>query len=207
MFIDNLTIDPVYYFTVVISVTASIVLHELAHGVVAILQGDDTPIVSGHMTWNPLVHMGATGLGLLCIAGIAFGAMPIDRSRFRGRHGDALVAVAGPLMNAVLAVGALTALGLLIDRKVDPLVAGVDPLWILGLINAVLCLFNLIPIAPLDGASVLASFVPGYRDFMGRPENAKYGWIAFGLVFLLAGKLFELGSSIAGAYVGWVARV
>jgi Zn-dependent protease len=129
MFFHNITSDPVYYFTVVFCLTLSIVLHELGHGFAAIQQGDDTPIATGHMTWNPLVHMGPMGLGLL---------------------------------------------------------------------NIVLFLFNLIPIAPLDGSVVAGNFVPAYRSFIRNAANAKYGWIAFGLVFLLAGRLFELGADVAG---------
>ncbi len=204
MFIDNITSDPAYYFTVVVCVTASIVLHELGHGFAAIAQGDDTPRETGHMTWNPVVHMGGMGLGLLCIAGIAFGLMPVDPSRFRSRYGDAIVAVAGPLVNGVLGIASLTTLAVLVNQGIDTRIGGVEPLWIMGLLNIVLCLFNLIPIAPLDGSAVLGNFVPAYRDFIRNPANARYGWMAFGVVFLLAGELFKVGADLAGAYLGWV---
>lgn len=207
MFIDNLSTDPVYYFTVVLCVTASIVLHELGHGFAAIRQGDDTPIATGHMTWNPLVHMGPMGLGLLCVAGIAFGVMPVDPRRFRSRYGEAFVAAAGPLVNGVLGILSLTVLALLVEQGIDPRVAGVNPLWIMGLLNIVLLLFNLIPIPPLDGSAVVGSFAPAYRTFIRNPANARYGWIAFGVVFLLAGRLFALGADVANAYVGWVAGI
>ncbi len=204
MFLDSLFSDPAYYFTVVVCVTASIVLHELGHGFAAIQQGDETPRLTGHMTWNPLVHMGPLGLGLLCVVGIAFGVMPVDPSRFRSRHGDAWVSLAGPLVNGVLALLSLTALGLLSALDAEPRFGGVSPLWILGLLNVVLCLFNLIPIPPLDGSAVVGSFVPAYRAFLQKPENAKYTWMAFGLVFLLAGQLFRSGAEVASMYVGWV---
>lgn len=204
MFFDYITSDPVYYVTVVFCVTASIVLHELGHGFAAIQQGDDTPISSGHMTWNPLVHMGPIGLGLLCLVGIAFGVMPVNPSRFRSPYGDAFVAAAGPLVNGLLAILSLTALALLVKQGVDPEIAGVNPLWIMGLLNVMLFLFNLVPISPLDGSVVLGSFVPAYRDFIRNPANGKYIWIAFGVVFLLAGRLFGLGADVANAYVGLI---
>ena len=207
MFLNKITEDPAYYFTVVFCVTLSIVLHELGHGFAAIQQGDDTPISTGHMTWNPLVHMGAMGLGLLAIAGIAFGIMPVNLGRFRNRHGDAFVAAAGPLVNGILAILSLTALGVLIEQGIDPRVAGVNPLWVMGLLNVVLFLFNLIPIAPLDGSTVLGSFVPAYRAFIRNPANGKYVWIAFGVVFLLAGELFAVGAGVADTYVSWVIRL
>lgn len=204
MFINTITSDPAYYFAVVFCVTSSIVLHELGHGFAAIAQGDDTPIVTGHMTWNPMVHMGPLGLGLLCFVGIAFGVMPIDPSRFRSRYGDAFVAAAGPLVNAALALVSLTTLALLVENGIDPRVAGVNPLWIMGLLNIVLFLFNLIPIAPLDGSVVVGSFVPAYRNFFRNPANSKYSWMAFGVVFLLAGELFALGAEVANVYVSWI---
>jgi Zn-dependent protease len=205
MFFDNITSDPAYYFTVVVCVTVSIVLHELGHGFAAILQGDDTPLVTGHMTWNPLVHMGPMGLGLLCIAGIAFGVMPVTPSRFRSQYGDAFVAAAGPLVNGVLALLSLTALAVMVEQGIDPRVAGVNPLWIMGLLNVVLLIFNLIPIAPLDGSVVVGNFVPAYRGFIRNPANSKYSWMAFGVVFLLAGRLFAMGAGVANAYVSWIA--
>ncbi len=204
MFLDSLFSDPAYYFTVVVCVITSIVLHELGHGAAAIQQGDNTPRIKGHMTLNPLVHMGALGLGLLFVAGIAFGVMPVNPSRFRSRHGDAWVSFAGPLVNGVLALISLSLLGVLEVMGAVPRVGDVSPLWLFGLLNVVLCLFNLVPIPPLDGSSIIGSFVPAYRRFLRRPENAKYTWMAFGLVFLLAGELFALGANVASSYVGWV---
>ena len=95
LFIDLITQAPEYYFSVVVAVVISIVLHELGHGFAAIWQGDDTPRISGHMTLNPLVHMGGFSLFLLVMAGIAFGQMPVNPGRFRSRYGNALVAAAG----------------------------------------------------------------------------------------------------------------
>ena len=201
MFIDNLLHDPAYYITVVFCVTFSIVLHELGHGFAAIAQGDDTPRLTGHITWNPLVHMGPIGLGLLCVAGIAFGVMPVNPRNFRHPNGDAFVAAAGPLVNATIAVASLSLLATLISLDIDPTIAGVEPLWILGLLNTVLALFNLIPIAPLDGSAILASFVPAYRDFIRNPSNATFSWVAFGLVFFMAGTLFEVGAMLASGFV------
>jgi Zn-dependent protease len=207
MFFDNITNDPVYYFTVVFCVTLSIVLHELGHGFAAIQQGDDTPIATGHMTWNPLTHMGPMGLGLLCVVGIAFGVMPVNPSRFRDEYGEAFVAAAGPLVNMVLGILSLTALAVLVKQGIDPRIGGVNPLWIMGLLNIVLFLFNLIPIAPLDGSVIVGNFVPAYRGFIRNPANGKYIWIAFGVVFMLAGRLFRLGGEVANAYLDWIAAL
>lgn len=204
MFIDNLQHDPLYYLTVVSVVMVSIVLHELGHGFAAIQQGDDTPIATGHMTWNPLVHMGAMGIGLLLVVGVAFGAMPVNPSRFRSRYGDAIVAAAGPLVNAGLALISLTLFALLLQQGIDPRIGDANPLWIMGLLNIVLFLFNMIPLAPLDGSAVLGNFVPAYRAFLQKPENQRFVWIAFGVVFFMAGELFRVGADVASAYVQFV---
>ena len=99
-----------FFGCVVITVVISIVLHELAHGWAAIWQGDDTPRQMGHMTGDPMVHMGGFSLLMLALVGMAFGAMPVNPGNFRSRYGDALVSAAGPAMNFLLALVALTAL-------------------------------------------------------------------------------------------------
>ncbi len=48
-------------------------------------------------------------------------------------------------------------------------------------------------------------FVPAYRDFIRNPANSRYIWVAFGVLFLLAGRLFGLGADVANAYMGWIA--
>lgn len=97
-------LSPVLLGCWVFWIIGSITLHELAHGWAALRQGDSTPVEAGHMTLNPVVHMGKVGLIMFAVAGIAFGMMPVDPSRFRSRHGDASVAAAGPAVNLVLAV-------------------------------------------------------------------------------------------------------
>lgn len=91
----------------------SICLHELGHGVAAIWQGDDTPVRLNRMTMNPLVHMGGMSLLAFAIIGIAWGVMPTTPSKYRwGRRGNVPVAAAGPVVNLILALIALTAAGL-----------------------------------------------------------------------------------------------
>ncbi|MFV1959536.1 MAG: site-2 protease family protein, partial [Planctomycetota bacterium] len=116
-FLDGLLIsqaftDPVFFFSVIATVVASVTLHELGHAYAAIAQGDPTPRLAGRLTLDPLVHMGPTSLLVLVLVGIAWGQTPVDPTRFRSRYGDALVSFAGPLVNLVLAGLGLTALGL-----------------------------------------------------------------------------------------------
>lgn len=189
---------PVWVVSWLVWVISSIVLHELAHGVVAIRYGDETPRYAGHMTWNPLVHMGGYSLLALAIFGIAWGAMPVDSSRLRGRHAEALVLAAGPATNLVLALVSLVLLilwepfaaGHLISSITvgEPLASNLAVFFRLGaILNLILCLFNLLPVVPLDGGRILASYVDSYRRFV---ETEHGMWISFGgmlLFFWFAG--------------------
>ena len=75
---DALSVSPVLLISWVVWVIGSIVLHELAHGWAAISRGDRTPIERGHMTWNPLIHMGGMSLLVFAVVGIAWGMMPVN---------------------------------------------------------------------------------------------------------------------------------
>jgi Zn-dependent protease len=69
MLLSLLTEDPLQYLRIIVIVILSITCHELAHGVVALAQGDDTPRRTGHMTLNPLVHLGWQSMLFLVIGG------------------------------------------------------------------------------------------------------------------------------------------
>jgi Zn-dependent protease len=195
MFIKALQTNPRYFFAVVITVVVSITLHELAHGVVAIWRGDRTPIDRGHMTLNPLVHMGPFSIVALLLAGIAWGAMPIDPTRIRGRFGEALVAVAGPVSNAILALLSLTALGLWwrveggSRPEATPLGNLQYLLLVFGLMNIVLAIFNLIPIPPLDGSKIAENLIPSLRTMFEHLSTSGASMIVFIVAFSSAGKV------------------
>ncbi len=182
-----------------VTVVISIVLHELAHGWAAIWQGDDTPKLTGHMTADPMVHMGGMSLLMLALVGMAFGAMPVNPRNFRSKYGDALVSAAGPAMNFLLAFAALTVLALWMRMagiaESGPAYNGQYLLKIFGVTNIALGIFNLIPVPPLDGSSILGNFMPSYRrwlESLGDPTwmffilfivlwNAPYQYNPFGI--------------------------
>lgn len=212
MFINALESDPFFFVCVVVTVVVSIVLHELAHGVAAIWQGDDTPIKLGHMTANPIVHMGWFSLILLAMVGLAYGRMPVNPSRFRSRFGNAMVAAAGPITNVLLAGLALTGLGLWSRFQAGDVSSfqanAQDFLWYFGYINVTLAGFNLIPVPPLDGSAILADFSPGYARLARNPQHQNIFFFALlaGL-FLLdrAGEgLFGYGAEASRLYLNWV---
>lgn len=177
MLIEALTRDPLHYFSVVVVVMLSTVLHELAHAWAAIWEGDDTPRALGHLTSNPMVHMGPVSLVSLAVVGMAWGQCPINPRRFRhGRWGEAAVAAAGPAMN--LALAALFALAwhgwvaagisLASNPSFDENVSRF--LGYAVSMNVRLALFNLLPLPPLDGYTV-ASLIPRFRDATGFLER------------------------------------
>ncbi|USN98509.1 MAG: site-2 protease family protein [Phycisphaeraceae bacterium] len=182
---------PVILVSWTVVVIGSIVLHELSHGWAAIRLGDQTPRLAGHMTWNPLVHMGSWSLVAFAVMGIAWGAMPVDPTRLRGKYADALVAVAGPAMNILIALVSFVLLVLWAGFAAhlgvaDPLLTNLHLfLRIAVWLNVVLALFNMLPIySPmivLDGGHIAANIFPGFRRFA---ETEHGGWIMLG-VFIL----------------------
>jgi Zn-dependent protease len=207
MFIEMLRTDPPFFFAVVITVVVSITIHELAHGVVAVRLGDRTPIETGHMTLNPAVHMGLFSIITLLLAGIAWGAMPISPNRVRGRFGESLVALAGPVSNVLLALIALTALGFW-WRFGDYLPRGTPAgnfqylLRVFGIVNLNLALFNMIPIPPLDGSKIMENLSQSYRKLAGHLQQGGASMIIFVIVFSAAGNvIFPLAGKIARAWL------
>ena len=166
-------------------VVVSITLLELAHGWAALKLGDTTPRDLDRMMFNPLVHMGPVSLVMLVIIGIAWGQMPVDTSRLRGRYAESLVALAGPAMNLLLmlvsGVGAVLWLGLA-GNVDEPLRTNMAMFLVLGpVLNLILAVFNLAPIPPLDGSRVVANFFPAYGRFFDT-ENGR--WAGLGLFLL-----------------------
>lgn len=189
-------------------VIASITLHELGHGVAAIWRGDRTPVETGHMTLNPVVHMGPVSLLVFAVAGFAWGMMPVNPSRMRGRYAEALVALAGPAVNLLLAAVCTVAGALWIAASEDgwgvlrpnpTLYANLQVFFLLGaMLNIALMLFNLLPVPPLDGSRVAATFVPAYRRAVENPAFQHVVLIGFLVVFFVAGGvIFDLGFDVA----------
>lgn len=136
-------------------------VHEFAHTWVALRLGDDTAARMGRFSLNPIRHIDLVGFILLLTAGFGW-AKPvlIDRSKLRfPRRDDALIAAAGPLSNLVLSVFGAALLAILVG--VLPFKGNAVLTWCLQalgagiFVNLGLCVFNLLPIPPLDGSHLL----------------------------------------------------
>jgi Zn-dependent protease len=177
LFINYLVKDPLYFFRIVVILIISVCLHELGHGVAAISQGDPTPFERGHMTANPVVHMGWPSLMMLCLAGISWGQMPVNPSRFKSRKwGDIWVSAAGPLVNLVLALSAVMVINLASEFSAISLTF----FYLFAQINFVLFAFNLLPIPPLDGFHIFSEFFPSFKPLC----DSYFGLFGFMILFL-----------------------
>ncbi len=178
----------------------SIILHELMHGVTAYLLGDQTARLSGRLTLNPLKHIDPIMSIVLpvCLALMGMpifgGAKPVPintRNLKGGEWGFALVAIAGPLTNFLLAlifflIGYWS--GAFLSGDVSNF--GIMLCYAGVYLNIGLCLFNLIPIPPLDGSRVLYALAPeGVQDFMRNIEQ--YGIIVIYVLILVGGTVLS----------------
>jgi len=206
VFIDQLFRDPVRYFTVVCVVIASVVLHELGHALAATWEGDPTPRRSGHITWNPVVHMGWMALGMAAVIGIAWGETPVTPAYFRHRRwGEAIVSFAGPGTNLLLAIVASLVLALVLRSDAPPVM---ERFWWVALyLNVALFLLNLIPVPPFDGFSILNGSVDlGELGAMLRRSRPWPMFLAF--AFVVWGPFWDWAIAVARFLLqGWQAAL
>jgi Zn-dependent protease len=180
-------------------ILVSMTLHEAMHGFVAYWLGDDTAKLEGRLTFNPLKHIDPfltliLPVTLAIIGGPIFGgAKPVPFNPARVRYdewGAALIAIAGPLTNLILAF---------IFFGIFMLVGTPDSGWVSTILSTAIYVnlgffvFNMIPLPPLDGSRVLYALAP---DFVRRGMEAieRYGIIFVFLIVLVA-------SPIIGAFM------
>ncbi len=170
----------------------SAIVHEVSHGLMAERLGDETAREQGRITLNPVPHIDPFASVLLPVlllavhSPIIFGAakpVPVNFNNLRPRRlGMALVSLAGPLSNFVLAVLFVIPIKLGLTNSVS------QPILIQAiLLNLILGTFNLIPIPPLDGSKLLASLAP--EEWMYKILSLeRYGFVLV-LIFLWLGIL------------------
>ena len=180
----NLLFDaPVQFAAIMVALLISIPLHEFSHAAVATVQGDQTARAAGRLSLNPLKHLDPFGTVFLVLAGFGWGRpVPFTPGNLRNRRfGAALVSLAGPISNFLIAT-----LALLIIKVALFSLTTTTFTFLLAFfqINVLLGVFNLIPIPPLDGSRLLAVVLPPSRQgivyFLDR-----YGiYLLLGLVLL-----------------------
>lgn len=182
----------------------SVILHEVAHGWMALRFGDTTALDAGRVTLNPVPHIDRVGTillpGMLILAAIFFGGggfiigwakpVPINPMRFSSfRAGTFWVGSAGVLTNFLLALGAGLAIRFLgTDPGVYPLLFPV--VWA----NLILGLLNLIPIPPLDGSKIISSVLGLSMEQQMALEGLgiRFSFVLLFLILLFPGSLTPL---------------
>ncbi|HZS86037.1 MAG TPA: site-2 protease family protein [Chloroflexota bacterium] len=174
----------------IVILLVSITWHELAHALTATYLGDDTPRRTGHLSLNPFRHMDQYGILLVFISalvgsGFAYGFTPVNERNLRPnpKTGGGIVAVVGPLSNFLLAILLAIPLRFYL-ANLDTNVA--DFLTRALLVNIFLGVFNLVPIPPLDGWRVLATFLSP-RTLYDWRNFVQYGPAILLGLFLLEG--------------------
>ncbi len=163
-----LGLNPPLLISRIITLVIAFTLHEFSHALTAHWLGDDTARDAGRLTLNPIAHLDLMGTLLLIFAGFGW-AKPVPINPYRlgqkSKAGVMLVSLAGPISNLLLALVA----GLILRLTDIPLYASTTSrffptpgqfLFQFVAINITLFLFNLIPLAPLDGEKVLMFFLP-----------------------------------------------
>jgi Zn-dependent protease len=199
--------------TWVLPVIFAVTFHEAAHGFVAYEFGDDTAARAGRLSLNPLNHIDPFGTVLLpallfITSGFLFGyakPVPVNFGRLRHPRWDTvLVALAGPATNVALAI-----VSALLLYSVVLLPHGIAEWFRLNLehslvINAVLCVFNMLPFPPLDGGRVAVGILP---RVLARPlaRVEPYGMLILLLLFIVSYAGLRLGLGFSVLY--WLIQV
>ena len=201
--------DNIYQLIIVLAVILiSMILHELMHGVVAYALGDNTAKDEGRLSLNPLKHLDpvfsiAVPLLMYISGGPIFGGakpVPVNSRNLKGgAWGMALVAIAGPLTNFLLAI-----ISFLIGHFTGAIYHNMGILTVvisqMVLVNLGFFVFNILPILPLDGSRVLYAIAPdGAREVMERIEKTAGIWLILILVVVAGSVLSRLmGTMIDG---------
>lgn len=201
--------DPILLIFQIAVLLLSVIVHEVAHGLMALHLGDTTAKDAGRLTLNPIRHIDPIGSILVPIitymtGGFLFGwAKPVPynpRALYKDYiYGPLKVALVGPLSNFGLAL----IFGTIIRFAggfFSPLM--VELLFSIVLLNCVLFIFNLIPIPPLDGSKILSLILP--RQFFAQIEQ--FGMIGFIILIFfmsaLSNFVFGIAFSLAKLLVG-----
>lgn len=192
----------------------SLSFHEAAHAWTANRLGDSTARLLGRLTLNPLAHIDWIGTVAFPLIAMLSGVpligwakpVPVNMSHLREPRRDfALVALAGPVSNLILAGG-----GAILLRLLAPIVPesaqwsgeAINFLFQIVRLNTLLAVFNMIPVPPLDGGNVLMGVVPE-RAALGIAWLRPYGFLII-YVLMLSGTLSRVVFPVADTLVGWM---
>ena len=173
-------------------------VHELAHGYAAYKLGDDTAKYQGRLTFNPLAHLDPIGTIMIFVFGFGY-AKPVQVNpvKFKNPRRDmALTALAGPVANIIMAFAAVFIayiIGYFAHSQLVSLVAVF--FYYAASVNAMLAVFNLIPVPPLDGSRIFSVFLSD-KKYFAIMRYERYIMIGF-MVLIATGVLDGLLSGLS----------
>lgn len=192
------------------AVLIAITFHEFAHAFAADKLGDDTARNQGRLTLNPLKHMDPVGFALLVFAHFGWGK-PVQINprnftrKFSMSAGEAIVSLAGPLMNILLAILFTVITYVIIAFAPAFVLTTTGAVVILFLqvtvsVNVGLGIFNLIPLPPLDGSKILRHFLP-YNAKMWFENHENIFYIAFMIIWITGLSAYIISPVISGVSI------
>lgn len=204
-------LDYSYILEIAVSVIAAlvcIILHEVAHGVVALRLGDPTAKRMGRLTLNPIKHIDLVGLLMMVIAHVGWAKpVPVNMRNFKHpKWGMALTSLAGPLCNFLIAL--VFSILMWIFGYCCEVTQKELFLWLYifcrytTILSIGLGVFNLIPIPPLDGSKILFSLLPE-KAYMKLMRYERYGMILL-LVIVFASRFIPGLTSPLSTAIDWV---
>jgi len=206
-----LTENPLYFLAWISAILVALSVHEFSHAYAAYRLGDNTPKAMGRLTLNPLAHIDWLGLLMLILIGFGWGN-PVGFNPHNLKYkkwGSALVAMAGPAANlsGIIVFGLfLKLLAAITGLTVSNLL--IQFLNLLIIINAILLVFNLIPIPPLDGSKLLFAILdkPKYDNLKMKLESRGPAIL---IILILADNIFRIGifSSIFRGIISLIYRL
>lgn len=189
-------VDPERIVLIAIFLLIGFPVHEFAHAASAYLLGDATAKHFGRLTLNPAAHFDPLG-GLMLVLSVLLGGFvigwakptPVNPANLRDRrNGEVVVALAGPASNLVMAAIGAVAVRLLIGLDVAVPGAVGTILILFVFYNVALTVFNLIPVPPLDGSTLLFRVLDPRTAWQLRPILSQYGFVIILVFVFTAGR-------------------
>lgn len=188
--INLLSENPAFFLVYIVALFIAITIHEFAHAFAADYLGDPTPRIQGRLTLNPKSHIDPLGLLFLFFFGFGWGR-PVEYDPYNlknPRKDSGIIALAGPLSNIIIALIFSLILRLIVFFDISFLKSTIYLLFVpIIQINIFLSLFNLIPVYPLDGFSIIGSILPKEKAEEWHSLK-KYGWIFLILIIIPFGS-------------------